>query len=576
MDVYGLTGGIGSGKSTVASLLEEYGVPVVSADELSRIVVSKGSDGLADVVERFGPGVVDEAGELDRRKMATIVFQDPAQRRELEAILHPRIRERFEQVLDALEKAGHEVAVYEVPLLFEKNLQGDMKAVILVTSPESVRVRRVRTRDDVTETEVRARIAAQMDEALKRKKADYVLENDGSLDDLRREVEFLLARFLRLDTRRRRQTGETPAVDEAGMRRTEVPIGPPGDAPAASPPPPPGARATPPPSSSPASERRTEVPTSAPPPPSSAPPRVPPAYADTRPATADEERPPMPPGYDSGARVTPTGTVAPGHGPQAAQTGRTIAPGQPPAPPQGPLPGVPNAPMPATGSNPLAGVAPVPMPGRRGNATPGAPVAPMPNPGSNPPGAPSHAMSGSDSTPPPRGQTMIAPAVSARAPRKTVVASSTGAPTSVPNPGSNPPRPPVPVPKVPMPGAGRGPRRTEIASAPPRPTPVLKGGTQPPVQPPDLLAPSSVPPSAPPPLTTTKKDAAKPAKPNTQRAPAAPGGGPRTGGTMRAPAVGTPAFERQLQVELERSDDPEDEVKTEIAKAVIPKPPRKG
>lgn len=570
MDVYGLTGGIGSGKSTVASLLEEYGVPVVSADELSRIVVSKGSDGLADVVERFGPGVVDEAGELDRRKMASIVFQDPAQRRELEAILHPRIRERFEQVLDALEKAGHEVAVYEVPLLFEKNLQGDMKAVILVTSPESVRVRRVRTRDDVTETEVRARIAAQMDEALKRKKADYVLENDGSLDDLRREVEFLLARFLRLDTRRRRQTQEIPAAtDDDAMRRTEVPIGPPSDAPPASPPPAPAPRATPPSlphQSGPASERRTEVPTSAPPPPSSAPPRVPPAYADTRPVSADEERPPMPPGYDSGARVTPTGTVAPGHGPHAqVQTGRTVAPGQPPAPPQGPLPGVPNAPMPATGSNPLAGVAPVAMPGRRGNATPA-------NPGSNPP---DQAMSGSDSNPP-RGRTVIAPAVSGRPQRKTMVApSSAGAPASVRNPGSNPPRPPVPVPKVPMPGAARSPRRTEIASAPPRPTPVVKGGTQPPVQPPNL-APSSVPPSAPPPLTTTKKDAAQPPKPNTQRAPATTSGAPRSGGTMRTPAVGTPEFERQLQIDLARSDDPEDEVKTEIAKAVIPKPPKKG
>jgi len=496
--------------------------------------------------------------------MASIVFQDPAQRRELEAILHPRIRERFEQVLDALEKAGHEVAVYEVPLLFEKNLQGDMKAVILVTTPEAVRVRRVRTRDDVTETEVRARIAAQMDEALKRKKADYVLENDGSLDDLRREVEFLLARFLRLDTGHRRQKQErggtvAPVED---MRRTEVPTGAPtGEAPAAAPPPPPAAQPPPPPSATgpatAASERRTEVPTSAPPPPSSAPPRVPPAYADTRPAQ-ESERPPMPPGYDG--RVTPTGTVAPG---------QALAPGQPPAPPQGPLAGVPNAPMPATGSNPLAGVAPVPMPGRRSAAAPGAPAAPVANPGSNPPGAPSQPMPGADSNPP-RGHTVVAPAVGARPQRKTVVAAATGAPTAVPNPGSNPPRAAVPVPKVPLPGTGRIPRRTEIAGAPRPAPPVVTGATQPPVQPPNL-APASVPPSAPPPLTTTKKDAAKP-KPNTQRAPAAP----QTGGTMRAPAVGTPEFEQQLQVELEGSDDPEDEVKTEIAKAVIPKPPKKG
>lgn len=198
MDVYGLTGGIGSGKSTVAGLLEEYGVPVVSADELSRVVVARGSEGLDAVVETFGPEVVDDSGELDRRRMASIVFRNAERRRELEAILHPRIRDRFEQVLDALEKAGHEVAVYEVPLLFERDLQGEMKAVVLVTAPLVERVARVRSRDDVTETEVRARIAAQMDEDQKRRRADYIIENNGNLDDLRREVEFLMARFLRI------------------------------------------------------------------------------------------------------------------------------------------------------------------------------------------------------------------------------------------------------------------------------------------------------------------------------------------------------------------------------------------
>lgn len=202
MDVYGLTGGIGSGKSAVADLLESYGIPVVSADELSRIVVAHGSEGLRDVVRSFGPEILDDAGELDRRKLASIVFENPARRKELEAILHPRIRERFEQVLDALEKAGHEVAVYEVPLLFEKNLQTEMKAVILVTADEDIRIRRVQARDDVTEAEVRARMAAQMDEDSKRRRADYVIENNGTEDDLRREVEFMLERFMRIGGQR--------------------------------------------------------------------------------------------------------------------------------------------------------------------------------------------------------------------------------------------------------------------------------------------------------------------------------------------------------------------------------------
>lgn len=236
MDVYGLTGGIGSGKTTVAELLEDYGVPVVSADELSRIVVSRGSEGLADVVRTFGPEVLDDHGELDRRKMASIVFQDPGKRRQLEAILHPRIRERFEQVLDALEKAGHEVAVYEVPLLFEKNLQGEMQAVILVTADQAVRTRRVQARDDITETEIRARMAAQMDETLKRKRADYIIENNGSMDELRREVEFLLDRFMRVGARKAAahmgdQSSTRMSIDEveeedggtASRVRTEIP-----------------------------------------------------------------------------------------------------------------------------------------------------------------------------------------------------------------------------------------------------------------------------------------------------------------------------------------------------------------
>lgn len=203
MEVYGLTGGIGSGKSTVAHLLEDYGIPVVSADELSRMVVAPGSRGLADVVEAFGSEVLDDKGELDRKKMGQIVFTTPERRRQLEAILHPRIRERYEQVLDALEKAGHPVMVYEVPLLFEKKLdeQDEMKAVILVTATADTRIARVKERDSLTTDDVLSRMRAQMPEQEKRERADYVIHNDGDLDDLRREVEYLLSRFLRIPPR---------------------------------------------------------------------------------------------------------------------------------------------------------------------------------------------------------------------------------------------------------------------------------------------------------------------------------------------------------------------------------------
>lgn len=215
MEVYGLTGGIGSGKSTVAAMLEEYGVPVVSADELSRMVVAPGSEGLNDVVEAFGREVLDERGELDRKKMGKIVFANAEKRRALEAILHPRIRERYEQVLDALEKAGHPVMVYEVPLLFEKklHLQDEMKSVILVVSSADTRIARVKDRDALTTEEVLARMRTQMPEEEKRRLADYIVVNDGNLDDLRREVEYLISRYLRLPSRDERVEGELDMLD---------------------------------------------------------------------------------------------------------------------------------------------------------------------------------------------------------------------------------------------------------------------------------------------------------------------------------------------------------------------------
>lgn len=195
MDIYGLTGGIGSGKSAAAAIFEECGVPVVSADELSRIVVTPGSEGLAAVVAAFGEGVLTPDGELDRRKLGAIIFKDPSQRARLEGILHPRIRDSFQDVLTALEATGQHLVVYEVPLLFENNLEKQMKAVILVSAPEDQRIARVMARDRLNADDVRARMAAQMDDQTRRSRAQHVLENDGDLERLRAQVEALLAKI---------------------------------------------------------------------------------------------------------------------------------------------------------------------------------------------------------------------------------------------------------------------------------------------------------------------------------------------------------------------------------------------
>ena len=196
MDIYGLTGGIGSGKSAAAAYFEDCGIPVVSADELSRVVVTPGSEGLSAVVAAFGEGVLSPQGELDRRKLGAVVFKDPTARVRLEGILHPRIRDTFQDVLAALEATGNSMVVYEVPLLFENNLEKQMKAVILVSAPEAQRVARVIARDTLSADDVRARMAAQMDDTNRRARATHVLENDGDLDHLHAQIDALLAKLL--------------------------------------------------------------------------------------------------------------------------------------------------------------------------------------------------------------------------------------------------------------------------------------------------------------------------------------------------------------------------------------------
>lgn len=201
MDIYGLTGGIGSGKTATGALLEEFGIPVLYADDFARTVVAPGTEGLKAVVEAFGTGVLNEEAELDRERMASLVFTDASKRAQLESILHPRIRACFQQEVDRLAKAGHDIAVYEIPLLFEHSLEHTVKAVIVVSAHEDIRIERVCKRSGISEEEVRKRMATQMSEEERCAKADYIVPNNGSYLDLRHEVELLVTRFLKRPTR---------------------------------------------------------------------------------------------------------------------------------------------------------------------------------------------------------------------------------------------------------------------------------------------------------------------------------------------------------------------------------------
>lgn len=194
MRVWGLTGNIGSGKSTVARLLAARGVPVVDADQIAREVVQPGRPALREIAARW-PQVVAKDGTLDRKALAGRVFADPDERRRLNEIVHPRIAEEVSARLGALAGAGHSLAVYEAALIVENGLQDGLDGLIVVTAPESVQIARLRLRDGMTEPEARARIAAQLPAAEKVRHATFVIENAGSEADLAAQVDKLLEKM---------------------------------------------------------------------------------------------------------------------------------------------------------------------------------------------------------------------------------------------------------------------------------------------------------------------------------------------------------------------------------------------
>ena len=182
----GLTGGVASGKSSVSAILRELGAIVIDADQLAREVVAKGTPGLLQVVESFGPGVLTADGDLDRAKMGSIVFADEDRRRVLEAIVHPLVFERIVELEEAA--AGADLVVHDIPLLAESRRAETFDAVIVVDAPPEVQVERmVRDRGWTTE-EAEARIGAQASREDRRAVATYVIDNTGTLDDLRQRV----------------------------------------------------------------------------------------------------------------------------------------------------------------------------------------------------------------------------------------------------------------------------------------------------------------------------------------------------------------------------------------------------
>jgi dephospho-CoA kinase len=188
MLVIGLTGGIGSGKSTVSKMFQDVGVPVICADDLARKVVEPGSPALEEIREVFGEEVIDGEGRLDRAAMARVVFADASLRKKLEAIIHPRVKEEKDKRVEQLERDGHRMVIVDVPLLLESGWRDSFDIIIVVYVPRETQEKRLIYRDSISMEEARSRLNAQMCIEEKRNLADRVIDNSGSVDETRKQV----------------------------------------------------------------------------------------------------------------------------------------------------------------------------------------------------------------------------------------------------------------------------------------------------------------------------------------------------------------------------------------------------
>jgi dephospho-CoA kinase len=193
-----LTGGIATGKSYVRARLATHGIPTLDADVLARDAVAPGTSGLAAVAERFGTDVLLTDGSLDRRALGLVVFGDTQARADLEAIVHPRVREATSTWLDRLAAAGESLAVVDIPLLYETGRDHDFDRVIVTSCPRSQQVARVVERDGLTAAQADARIDAQLPTDDKVQRADFVIDTGGTFGDTNRQVDRVVEKLLEL------------------------------------------------------------------------------------------------------------------------------------------------------------------------------------------------------------------------------------------------------------------------------------------------------------------------------------------------------------------------------------------
>lgn len=191
----GLTGGIGSGKTEVSRYFASLGVPVIDTDTIAHELVARGQPALAEITAEFGDGILDEHGNLDRAKLRGIVFADPARRRRLEQILHPRIRDNAIALSEQCEAA---YCILVIPLLVESGRDYPLDRILVVDTPVELQYRRIAGRDGISREQIASILAAQADRETRLRAADDVIVNDGDIDELHRKIDGLHQRYLEL------------------------------------------------------------------------------------------------------------------------------------------------------------------------------------------------------------------------------------------------------------------------------------------------------------------------------------------------------------------------------------------
>ena len=197
MLLVGLTGNIGSGKSTVAQMLSERGATIIDADILARRAVETGTAAFDKIVRRWGADVLSPDGHLDRAALRRVVFADHDQLEELNQIVHPEVERLRARLVEQARKRGDRVVICDIPLLFERHMTDRFDRIVLVDSHRALRLERLVKERDLRETEAMDMIAAQMPAELKRARADFVIDNDGTLTQLERRVQDVWASLMR-------------------------------------------------------------------------------------------------------------------------------------------------------------------------------------------------------------------------------------------------------------------------------------------------------------------------------------------------------------------------------------------